>query len=802
MARRLLSSLIALVITLPVIVFGAGSSATAAGDGLSYRSTTTYTLDAAAGVVHVLVDISMTNTIPDKREGNYISRRYFTGFALPAPVGAANTVATTGNGRGLGLTARFIDGNSNFYLLDIDFASNLFYQQTANVRVTYDITGFPPRSDNPSRVNGAYAAFDAFGIGDEGKVTVRVVVPPGFTVDAFGDDAVVTQEGANTVYTATDIPNPDEFDIFISARNDDGLLATPVETAAGDQFNLRSWPGDAEWQTFVTTQITDGVPVLSELIGQDWPIDEEVEVREAYTPYLYGYAGWFSATRNEIEIGEDLDQEVVLHELSHAWFNDAWFVDRWLSEGFAQVYSNKAVEELGGDPLKPHVIRDGDSGQVSLNEWGDPNFTDGADEVEDYGYNAAFYVVKEITDQVGDEQMRTVFEAVANSTNPYVGEGPAEDIGGVTDWRRFLDLVQELGGADDAQELFEQYVVTDAQKDVLDDRATAREAYAALLEHGGEWAAPLIVRRAMASWGFERANTKMEEAEQVLALRDELDDKTAELASSYPDTYETSYQDAEATDDLGPVGDAVQEQIDTADAVLAAVAADAEDDGLFDKLGLLGTNLPALLTDAKAAYAKGDHDTARDLAQQVIDTVRKAPDVGKSRAMWIGGGIALFLLLLILLIVLLRRRKRRRLAAVAAAEAEREAEAAAAAAATVAIDPITGLPVSPPWPLDAPQGEVPAEHDGTPGDPAEHCEPGEGVAPTDPAVEVACEPTIVPVDTSNSSPSVAADWSDSSNESGSSDSGSNDSGSSDSGSSDFGGGDSGGSDAGGSTVSD
>ncbi|MEQ1703129.1 MAG: hypothetical protein ABMA25_23735, partial [Ilumatobacteraceae bacterium] len=436
MVRRLLLSLVALLIALPVVVLGNVGGATAAGDGLSYRSTTTYTLDATAGVVHVLVDISMTNTIPDKREGNYISKRYFTGFALPAPVGATGTVATTANGRALGLTARYIDGNSNFYLLDIDFASNLFYQQTANVRVTYDITGFPSRSDNPSRVNGAYAAFDAFGIGDEGKVTVRVVVPPGFTVDTFGDDATITQENGNTVYTATDIPNPDEFNIFISARNDDGLIATPVETPAGDPFNVRSWPGDAEWQEFVTTQITDGVPVLSELIGQEWPIDEEVEVREAYTPYLYGYAGWFSASRNEIEIGEDLDQEVVLHELSHAWFNDAWFVDRWLSEGFAQVYSNKAVEELGGEPLEPHVVRKGDSGQVSLNEWGDPNFTDGADEVEDYGYNASFFVVKEITDEVGDEQMRVVLDAVANSTIPYVGEGEPEDIGGVADWRR------------------------------------------------------------------------------------------------------------------------------------------------------------------------------------------------------------------------------------------------------------------------------------------------------------------------------------------------------------------------------
>ena len=727
MLRRILLSLVALLIALPVVVLGEVGGATAAGDGLSYRSTTTYTLEATSGVVHVLVEVSLTNTIPDRREGNYINKRYFTGFSLPAPVGAAGTVATTANGRVLGLTARYIDGNSNFYLLDIDLASNLFYQQTASVRVTYDITGFPPRSENPSRVNGAYAAFDAFGIGDEGKVTVRVVVPPGFTVDTFGDDAVVTQENGNTVYTATDIPNPDEFDIFVSARNDDGLVATPVTTPDGDAFNLRTWPGDTEWQQFVTTQITEGVPVLSELVGQPWPIDEEVEVREAYTPYLYGYAGWFSASRNEIEIGEDLDQEVVLHELSHAWFNDAWFVDRWLSEGFAQVYSNKAVDELGGEPLEPHVVRTTDPGRVSLNEWGDPNFTDGADEVEDYGYNASFFVVQEITDEVGDEQMRVVLDAVAHGTIPYVGEAEPEEIGGVADWRRFLDLVQEFGGAEDADDLIEEYVVTDAQKEVLEDRSASREAYAALAAHGDEWAAPLAVRRAMASWSFERADTAIAAADDVLELRDELDGKASELVSTYPDSYETSYQAAELADELDPVAAAIQEQIDTADAVLEAVAADAEDDGVLDKLGLLGTNLPQLLTDAKAAFAKGDHDTARELSQRVIDTVRKAPDVGKGRALWTGGAVLLFLLLVILLIVLLRRRKRRRRAAVAAADAEKAAANAAASEPTLGPD---GLPLF---------GDTTVDGDGSaPDDPpcdAANDAANDAASPTDDCVE-------------------------------------------------------------------
>ena len=107
----------------------------------------------------------------------------------------------------------------------------------------------------------------------------------------------------------------------------------------------------------------------------------------------------------------------------------------------------------------------------------------------------------------------------------------------------------------------------------------------------------------------------------------------------------------------------MQQQIDTADDVLAAVAADAADDGLLGKVGLLGTNLPALLDEAKAALANGDHDMARAKAQQVIDTVDTAPAVGRQRSLWVGGGVLLALLLATLMILLLRRRRRRRHAA-------------------------------------------------------------------------------------------------------------------------------------------
>ena len=199
------------------------------------------------------------------------------------------------------------------------------------------------------------------------------------------------------------------------------------------------------------------------------------------------------------------------------------------------------------------------------------------------------------------------------------------------------------------------------QATLLDERTAARTAYQQLIDDGGTWAPPLLVREKMSAWSFKAAQSAIDDSQEVLALRDELDEKTAELGSSYPSDLETTYE--ASGKDLDDATAAAQQQIDTADDVLAAVAADAAKDGLFDRVGLLGTNLPALLDEAKAALAAGDHDLASAKAQEVEDTVEKAPDVGKERSLWAGGGVLLFLLLVTLLIVLLRRRARRKRAA-------------------------------------------------------------------------------------------------------------------------------------------
>ena len=629
-----------------------------ADNGLAITSTTTYAIDAQSGVIHVVVEMGLRNTIPDEQKDGYTVQHYFSGFSLPVPAGATSPTAVDGGGSTLKITEVAVPTNPNFLLYELAFASRLRFGQTAAITLTYDIAGRPPRSDNPSRVNSAYTAFNAIGVGDAGRVTVRVVVPPDFTTDTFGEDVTVTKEEGNTVYTAANIENPSEFGFFVSARRDAALIDSIVTVDGGANFRVRSWPGDTTWQEFVTTQITLGVPVLAELIGQPWPIDEPVEVRQAYTPYLYGYAGWFSASRNELEVGENLDAEVVLHELSHAWFNNGWFADRWLSEGFAQLYSRNALAVLGGAQVDPEAIETTDPGRIPLNAWGDPDFAQpsaGLDVVEKYGYNAAFATLKLIADEIGDDRMREILDAVADDTTAYRGDGPAETFVTGTDWRRFLDLAEELGGAKLAAPWIQQHVVTPDQDPLLAKRADARALYAALVIEGEQWAPPAVVRERMSAWEFEEAIELIEASRRVLTKRDELDDRTEELGELYPDDLEALYEASNST--LAESEAAVQLQIDTADMILAAIEAESSGDGFFGTIGLLGNDLAAKLGDAKTAYANGDHERASDLAGNVIASADEASSVGIARTLFAGGGLVFVIAISVTLRLLLRRRK-------------------------------------------------------------------------------------------------------------------------------------------------
>ena len=740
------------VCLLPFVFSLEHAPSAAASTDLTVSSTYTYTVDPAGNTVRVVADMSFRNNVPNRIHGNVIEKAYFTGFRMPVPVEAVHTAATQ-EGAPLAVTPSLIAGADRIYRIDIAFARKLFYNQTAHILVTYDIIGQAPRATKPTRVNPAYAAFDAFGIADPGQLTVRVVVPPGYTVDTFGNDATVTNEGGNTVYTASKIDQPNSFDLYISARNDNALTDVAVGVKAST-FNVEGWPGDDGWQEFVHHDITDGVPALEGMIGQPWPVRGTVDVREAVTPYLYGYAGWFNPTDRQLEIGEDLDSHVLIHELSHAWFNPNWYEQRWITEGLAQTYSALVNRKLGNADEQPLPVDSAAAGHLQLNDWNPVDFTKGASDSEHYAYNAAWFVIDKVVSDVGVDKMKLVFAATAGKTIAYVGDAAPEQMRGNGDWHSFLDLVDELGGAKTADALFATYVAAPDDDTLLAQRIAARTLYHELATAGGAWAPPVVVRQAMSAWHFVDATALIKASNSVLTTRDALTKELGLVDLTIPATDEKEYEAAQtdlasvqktvdtqlaaataavaqrdalvarlqqmgvtttkqfdasyeaSTDDVAGVQAKLADIDATATVVQAATAADAATHTFAQRVGLRGKHVAALLDQARAALANGDTAGARAAAAQATATVQASAALGRSRILrtsLVGGGFLVLVLALAALLTVRRRRRKRR--AVAAAAADEVAVAAAAAPDVVADATAQEVDVAPDDPFVEAAGE-------------------------------------------------------------------------------------------------
>ena len=126
-------------------------------------------------------------------------------------------------------------------------------------------------------------------------------------------------------------------------------------------IEVRSWPEDDLWAKRVRERLTSGLVALHELNGLDWPVVGTLRVTESATQRLNGYAGFYdpgeTGVQDEITISEEPDEQVIVHEAAHAWFNDGLLTGRWISEGLADAYAARAMSRLGSTPPAPERVR-------------------------------------------------------------------------------------------------------------------------------------------------------------------------------------------------------------------------------------------------------------------------------------------------------------------------------------------------------------------------------------------------------------------------------------------------------------
>ena len=106
--------------------------------------------------------------------------------------------------------------------------------------------------------------------------------------------------------------------------------------------------------------------------------------------------------------------------------------------------------------------------------------------------------------------MHDVFAAAAAQTVTYVGSGPAETSApAVADWRRFLDLVEDVGGSTKAAGLIETWVVTDVQRPQLDGPGgPLAGAMTRSSRPGAGWLPGIVIREPMSDWQFDCARQR------------------------------------------------------------------------------------------------------------------------------------------------------------------------------------------------------------------------------------------------------------------------------------------------------
>ncbi|HEY8438243.1 MAG TPA: hypothetical protein VIK65_06475, partial [Candidatus Limnocylindrales bacterium] len=673
--------------TLLAVALAAGPaapSAAAATDDLTLTTSATYTLVPARHLVQVVVDVTARNDKPNRVSGGVVTRYFFDAFRIGVQPEARSIRASSGGQR---LTVATTT-SARYITAEVRFRGSVFFGQTAKVRVTYDLPGGKPRSSSEVRVGPAFATFVAWAFGDRGSV--RIVVPRDFETDSIGSDVTRELTSNATVLTAPDITDVSAFYLVVNADRPVGLTDVDVTLPEGEQLLIRAWPDDPTWRTEVTDLLTRGLPELVKATGLDWPVTDQLSIFEVHTPLLEGYAGVFFEGENRIEVSEDLDDLTIIHEASHAWFNRDLFDGRWINEGFADTYAAQALDAIGDGGWKPGDVSPTGKGAVKLNDWTFPGrISDAGTEArERFGYDASWTVVRSIVDEVGPDRMRDVLRAASTGQIPYVGTGTPETLDGAVDWRRLLDLFDEVGKSTSADDLFRTWVVGGADRGVLDRRAAARASYAELVRHGIDWVPPIAIRRPMADWSFDVAAARIKDAEAVLAKRDALTDLAGDLGLPVSDALRQAYESGGPFGRATAIADQELNDLRAIDAATAAVTARRDP---IVQIGLLGSQPEALLAKARAAFVAGSSDTASQAAAASA-LIAGAADVGRGRLVLGLSLVTLAVVLLILVAVFAQQRLRRggatRLAAPAASLPEAGPSDAPTPYATLADPPL------------------------------------------------------------------------------------------------------------------
>lgn len=597
-----------------------------ASQDIPVASVTTYTLVPEARKVTVRADLTIGNEIPNFSLNFY--ELYVEGEAR-------NLKAKSSSG-----TVRVSLGGSllGFRLVRLTFP-RITQGQTRKVTLTYDMAGGKPRSATLVRAGPAYALFCAAPYGDVQRSTLRIVVPAAFQVDTLGTTVPVERSTKDGALILTISKRVADYVACVEAIDESALTHDLVTTTDGHTVDVEGWPDDPTWAAEASKRVESGLPILERLIGLPFPKLDRVVVREVVSETLAGYAGLYDPETGIARVTEDTAQpHLVLHELSHIWFNAALLDARWFDEGYAEYFGRKVAAKSGVKKISscgPPGKYPG-SEAPDLDQWAflsSTNATEAEYERVKWQYDAACWIVTQLAKAVGDDRMRDVIVALANDEIAYrgggLGGGPSEQLVGKADWRQWLDLAEERAilpahAKLDLAALLADYGISDPRGNTR--RVELRDRYHELADVIG-WGMPMAVRGPLATWNWDQADS-------ALAIASQIQDERGTIAALVPELGAANaplrmrFETALGLADLQAVRDYATLEEHAARTIIDVGPAVAVQRTPLEQLGLLGADPQGQVAAARTALLTGDAAEADRLAAEVNAELQGAETAG------------------------------------------------------------------------------------------------------------------------------------------------------------------------------
>lgn len=610
----------------------------AAGPGLTMVGAATYEVRPASRLVHVSIQLAVTNHLSDT-----VIRRYtFDRVDVSVPPTAVHAAGLAGSKK---VVVREISRNRSQEVLSVGLGGALGAGRTTSVTLVFDLPDPGGAANRPIRVGPSLITFPVWAYGSAGLAGSRVVVrfPAGYDVRIVSGSlaAPVTAADGSISLTTGAIPDPLAFTAVVAADRPSTFVETKVDLQINGEpasLAVRAFPDDPAWGARMVKLIRASLPLLATEIGLPFqPATPVVTVEEALPRSIDGYAAAFVPADGTIQIAYTADDTTAIHELAHLWFDGSLFTDRWIADGFAIFYGNRVALALKLKPRDESITPALQAAALPLNAWTGADSTatsaskaSTSDLADRYGRAAAVTVAGRLYALVGADGLQAVWRAASGreaAYQPHDQVGPSDVSDGPPDWRGFLDLIAERTGID-ASGLWSTWVVTPDEQALLTTRAAVRRQYQALVSLAAAWVIPHGVLDALNAWQFSTAADLLVGLDQLLDQRDRIAAAAEAAGLTPPTTLQTAFQQ-------GTRATAVTEasnELQVIAAIGAASSAEPPAASLVDQIGLIGTDPAADLDAATTAFGAGDMVAARDRALAADEAWSQAADTGGFRA--------------------------------------------------------------------------------------------------------------------------------------------------------------------------